>query len=181
MKKTKNAALATLAALTLGLSGCAGKEGTVHDAAADEAAIRKSLGEIASTFNAGDYDGMFARYRDDVLVSAPGQPEIVGKAAWRAGLAQLPQNVSMQMRFDTVEVSVSGDLAYERGTFTMDMADKASGAKVGSVTNRHVHIFKREPDGRWLGWRLIENSPDSPTAIPAAAPAAGSTSAPVKP
>jgi ketosteroid isomerase-like protein len=166
--KLKSAVVATLAALTVGLSGCAGKDATVHDPAADEAAIRQSLDEIARAFNAGDYDGMFARYRDDVLVSAPGQPEIVGKAAWRAGLAQLPQNVALRMHFDTVELSVSGDLGYERGTFTMDMADKASGAKIGSVTNRHVHIFKREPDGRWLGWRLIENSPDSPPAIPGA-------------
>jgi ketosteroid isomerase-like protein len=171
MKKPKTGAVIALAALALGLAGCGRNSGTVHDAAADEAAIRSSLNEIANAFNTGDYDGMFARYRDDVLVSAPGQPEIVGKAAWRAGLAQLPPNVAMKMRFDTVEVSVSGDLAYERGTFTMDMADKASGAKVGSVTNRHVHIFRREPDGRWLGWRLMENSPDSAPAIPGAGPA----------
>ena len=39
----------------------------------------KVLDEVASTFNAGDYDGMFARYRDDVEVSAPGAPDIVGK------------------------------------------------------------------------------------------------------
>jgi ketosteroid isomerase-like protein len=57
---------------------------------------------------------------------------------------------------------LSGDLAYERGTFTMAMADKASGASIGSVTNRHVHLFRREADGRWLGWRLIENSPAAP-------------------
>jgi len=170
-RKCSSAALAVTAVLTLGLAGCSGRGGAAHDAAADEAAIRKSLDEIARAFNAGDYDAMYALYRDDVLVSAPGQPEIVGKAAWRAGLAQLPPNVALTMRFDTQELSVSGDLAYERGTFTMDMADKASGAKVGSVTNRHVHIFRRESDGRWLGWRLIENSADGPTPVPAAAPA----------
>jgi ketosteroid isomerase-like protein len=163
--------VAAMAASTLILAACAGKDSSTHDVAADESAIRKSLDEIASTFNAGDYDGMFAHYRDDVLISAPGQPEIVGKAAWRAGLAQLPQNVTIKMHFDTQEISVSGDLAYERGTFTMDMADKASGTRVGSVTNRHVHIFKREPDGRWMGWRLIENSATAPLAIPVAAPA----------
>jgi hypothetical protein len=48
----------------------------------------------------------------------------------------------------------------------MDMADKASGAQVGSITNRHVHIFKRQPDGRWLGWRLMENSAEGPPAVP---------------
>jgi uncharacterized protein (TIGR02246 family) len=164
----RRAATAAIVATALGFAACAGRSAPAHDVAADEAAIRQSLDDIARAFNAGDYDGMFARYSDDVLVSAPGQPEIVGKPAWRAGLAQLPPNVAMKLRFDTQEISVSGDLAYERGTFTMNMTDKGSGASVGSVTNRHVHIFKRQPDGRWLGWRLIENSPDSPPAFPGA-------------
>jgi len=160
----KKAAAALLMTVALATGGCGG--GASRDTSTDEAAIRKSLDEIARAFNAGDYDAMFAQYMDDVLVSAPGQPEIVGKAAWKAGLANLPQNVNLSMRFDTVELTVSGDMGYERGTFTMDMADKASGAKVGSVTNRHVHIYRRQPDGRWLGWRLIENSPDAPPPIP---------------
>jgi ketosteroid isomerase-like protein len=160
-------------AVAVVVSGCGGSR--TGDRAADEAAIRKSLDEIARSFNAGNYDAMFAQYRDDVLVSAPGQPEIVGKAAWREGLAKLPANVDLRMRFDTQELDVSGDLGYERGTFTMDMLDKASGAKVGSITNRHVHIYRREPDGRWLGWRLIENSPDAtPAGPPAPAPAPSS-------
>ena len=170
MTMKKNAVVAALLA-TLVLAGCGGASGR-KDTAADDAAIRKSLDEIARAFNAGDYDAMFAQYADDVLVSAPGQPEITSKAAWRAGLANLPQNLNLTMRFDTEELDVSGDLGYERGTFTMDMADKASGTKVGSVTNRHVHIFKRQSDGRWLGWRLIENSAEAPPAIPPAAPAA---------
>src|SRR5215467_12356647 len=113
-KNWNSTVLAAMAVSTLSLAACAGKDSATHDVAADESAIRKSLDEIASTFNAGDYDGMFAHYRDDVLVSAPGQPEIVGKTAWRAGLAQLPQNVNLKMRFDTQELAVSGDLAYER-------------------------------------------------------------------
>lgn len=168
-RRTMYAAAAMLAVLMLAACGGAAAPASTG---ADEASIRKSLDEIARAFNAGDYDAMFAQYMDDVLVSAPGQPEIVGKAAWKAGLANLPQNVNLNMRFDTVEIAVSGELGYERGTFTMDMTDKANGAKVGTVTNRHVHIFKRQPDGRWLGWRLMENSAESPPAMPPAAPVA---------
>jgi uncharacterized protein (TIGR02246 family) len=154
----------------LALSACGRATAPAHDQAADATAIRHVLDEIASTFNAGDYDGMFALYADDVLVSAPGQPEIVGKDAWRAGLAKLPQGVTLRMRFDTQELEVSGDLGYERGTFTMDVFDKPGGTKLTSVTNRHVHVFKRSADGHWLGWRLMENSADAPPLIPAAAP-----------
>ena len=157
-------------AAMLALSSCGRATAPAHDPAADATAIRHVLDEIVRTFNAGDYDGMFAQYADDVLVSAPGQPESVGKDAWRAGLAKLPQGVTLQMRFDTRELEVSGDLGYERGTFTMDVFDKPGGTKLASVTNRHVHIFKRGADGKWLGWRLMENSADAPPAMPAAAP-----------
>lgn len=51
----------------------------VADKAADEAAIHHVLDEIARTFNAGDYDGMFAQYADDVV---------------------------MKMRFDTQELEI---------------------------------------------------------------------------
>jgi len=29
---------------------------------------------------------------------------------------------------------------------------------------RHIHIFRRQPDGSWKGWRLMENSADPATA-----------------
>lgn len=160
-------------ALSLSLVACSGSDSAAkHDPAVDEVAIHKVLDEIALSFNEGRYDDMFALYQDDVVVTAPGAPEIIGKEQWRAGLAALPANMSIKMRFDTKELVVSGDLAYEKGTFTMDMADKATGQSAGSVTQRHVHIFKRQADGNWKGWRLMENSAGA--AAPAGPPQAPS-------
>jgi uncharacterized protein (TIGR02246 family) len=144
----------------------------VADKAADETAIRHVLDEISSTFNAGDYEGMFALYRDDVVVSSPGQPDIVGKEAWRAGLSALPAGVKMKMRFDTQELEIDGDMAYERGTFLIEMEDAATKAMVPVVTARHIHIFRREADGNWKGWRLMENSTDPKSALLAPPPTA---------
>ncbi len=137
----------------------------VADKATDEAAIRHVLDEVARTFNAGDYDGMFKLYRDDVVILSPGQPDIVGKQAWRTGLGALPKGVVMQMRFDTQELEIAGDLAYERGTFVIEAKDPKTDALAPVVKARHVHIFKREADGSWKGWRLIENSADPATAL----------------
>jgi uncharacterized protein (TIGR02246 family) len=153
------------------LSACKpGAQVAVADKAADEAAIRHVLDEISSTFNAGDYEGMFALYRDDVIVSSPGQPEIVGKDAWRKGLTALPAGVTMKMRFDTTELLVEGDMAFERGTFSIEAKDPKTDAFVPVVTARHVHIFRREADGKWKGWRLMENSSDPATALLPPAP-----------
>jgi len=160
-------------AMLLTLSACQ-PAAKVVDTAADEAAIRRVLDEVASTFNAGNYDGMFALYRDDVVISAPGAPDIVGKPAWREGLKALPAGVPLKLRFDTQELEVAGDLAYERGTYAVEAPD-TNGALVEVSGGRHIHIFKREADGSWKGWRLFENSADpaapAPPPPPPAAPA----------
>jgi uncharacterized protein (TIGR02246 family) len=156
----------------LALAACAPRsQGTVANTSADEAAIRKTLDGISSAFNSGDFDGMFALYRDDVVVLPPGGPDIAGKEAWRAGIDALPTNVAMKMRFDTTELVVAGDIAYERGTYTIDISDKATATAIQSVTARHVHIFKREADGSWKGWRLMENSADPAQPAPIPPPA----------
>jgi ketosteroid isomerase-like protein len=159
---------AGLLSLMLALGACQPQATTpVANTAADEAAIRKALDGIANTFNAGDYEGMFAFYRDDVLVSPPNRPDIVGKAAWREGFnTSLPPNVAFKMRFDTEELAIAGDLAYERGTYHVEMTDKATGAAAPAFGGRHVHIFKREADGSWKGWRLMENSAEPAAAAP---------------
>ena len=152
--------------LMLSMSACQqGAQVVVRDKATDEAAIRHVLDEISSTFNAGDYEAMFALYRDDVVISSPGQPDIVGKDAWRKGLSALPAGVTMKMHFDTSELLVEGDMAYERGTFAIEARDPKTDAFAPVVTARHVHIFRREADGQWKGWRLMENSSDPASAL----------------
>jgi ketosteroid isomerase-like protein len=142
---------------------------TPADTAADEAAVRRVLDEIVRTFNAGDYDAMFALYEDEVRIYPPGAPEITGKEAWRTALATgLPADLTLKMRFDTEELVVAGDLAYERGTYHVEAAPVGSDAMTPMMSARHIHIFRRQADGQWKGWRLFEsNSEATPAAPPA--------------
>lgn len=167
MKHRNSIAAAGILGLVLALAACQPRTSTpVANTAADEAAIRKVLDDVASTFNAGNYDAMFALYRDDVVVSPPNAPDIVGKQAWRTTLdTTLPPSMAFKMRFDTQELEIAGDLAYERGTYRVETMDKATSAAGPVLGGRHIHIFKREADGSWKGWRLMEN-----TAEPAVAP-----------
>jgi uncharacterized protein (TIGR02246 family) len=147
--------------LLLVLGACQRAPQAIDTRAADEAAIRKVLEEIGNRFNAGDYTGMLALYSDDVLVSAPGAAEITSKEAWRQGLeTTLPKDVKMRLRFDTREIAVSGDLAYERGTYAVEVVDPATNGAQPVSTGRHIHMFRRQADGSWKGWRLMENSAD---------------------
>ena len=72
--------------------------------------------------------------------------------------------------FDTVELEVAGDLAYERGSYAIGMATQPDAQPM--IVGRHIHIFRRQADGSWKGWRLMENSEDpatSPVPSPASA------------
>jgi len=172
----KTPRLLALAAAALALGACSGPPTPAYDRAADEAEIRGLLDGIAASFKTGDMDKVLEAYADDVLVLGIDQPDVAGKEAWRMVLADQPSDVTIDVRMDTDELEIAGDLAYERGTYTATITSKATGALLQSVTNRHIHIFKRQPDGHWKAWRLMENatsparpaSPSAPQAEPAA-------------
>jgi ketosteroid isomerase-like protein len=70
----------------------------------------------------------------------------------------LMEKAAMNVHFSTAEVVIAGDLAYERGTYTLRVTDKASGLTLQDVKNKHVHIMRRQPDGSWKTWRMMVNS-----------------------
>lgn len=96
--------------------------------------------------------------------------------ACRSALAtSLPQGVPMTLGFVTEEMAIDGDLAYERGTYFIEVpgADAASAAT--RIGGRHIHIFRRQADGQWKGWRLMENQAEAAGAdAPVMQPASGS-------
>ena len=177
-KRSRVVPCALLLGVVLATAGCQSQTETppAPDRAADEAAIRAVLDGIATDFSAGKYEEMFSHYQDDVLISAPGAPDIVGKQAWRDSLnTSLPPGMDMDLAFTTEELEISGELAYERGTYSIKVANPAAPDQAMRIDGRHIHIFKRQPDGSWKGWRLMENSADPATSpIPPlpAAPAA---------
>jgi len=164
MNTVRMLAIGTVAA-SAAMAACSGGSAPQHDRAADEAEIHALLDGIAGSFKTGDMDRVLGNYADDVLVLGIDQPDVVGKEAWRKVLADQPKDM-IDVRMDTNEIEIAGDLAYERGSYTAKISSKASGELLQTVTNRHIHIFKRQPDGHWKGWRLMENatSPSRPAA-----------------
>ncbi len=157
MNITRVLAACTVAA-SMALAACSGGSTPRYDRATDEAEIHKMLDGIAASFKTGDMDQVLSIYADDVLVLGIEQPDVAGKEAWGKVLANQPKDVTINVRMDTKELEIAGDLAYERGTYTAEISSKATGALLQTVTNRHIHIFKRQPDGHWKAWRLMENT-----------------------
>lgn len=155
-----------LAALAVMLSGCAANPAATTRAAeqakADEATIRRTIADLEKRINQGD-TGFVDIFAKDAVIIAPGAPDVAGFDAIRTLYTEIMKQNSMTVHFSTEEVAVAGDLAYERGTYTLRIADKTSGRVVQDVKNKHLHILRRQPDGTWKTWRMMVSSAE-PTA-----------------
>jgi len=161
MKKRFGCIKVAAGIVAVALTACAPSQstpaGTPNSAKADEAAIRQLLANTEQRINQDDL-GFVDAFANDAVIMAPSAPNIVGFDAIRTMYASVLKNASMQIRFSTEELVVTGDLAYERGTYTLRMSERASGRVLVNATNRHIHFLKRQSDGSWKTWRMMTNS-----------------------
>jgi uncharacterized protein (TIGR02246 family) len=128
------------------------------DSVADVATVQAFISHIQQTFNSGDFESFMSVFTDDAIQLAPAAPDAIGKHAIRAVYENALATNDIKVEFHTAEIRVFGDLAYERGTFTIHISKKSDGSHVADITNRHVHILRRQPDGSWKTWRMMVNS-----------------------
>ena len=153
-------------AISAGLMALAGCQRAAEDTSADEAVIRASAPAWADAYNAGDADEMAAMYWENAVLQPPGAPAATGRTAIRTFLAGDSAGArAAGLTLNILEASavdVSGDLAYEAGSFTVT---DASGATVD--TGKFIGVFEKR-DGKWLYIRDTWNSDNAPA--PAAEP-----------
>jgi uncharacterized protein (TIGR02246 family) len=133
---------------------------------AELATVRAFVDHVGETFNSGSLDSFMEVFTEDAIQFNQGFPDVVGKAAIRKQYEDALAQNDLKVVFHTQEVAVSGELAYEGGTYDIIIRPR-SDPKVEplTVTNRHVHVLKRQADGSWKTWRMMTNN-----TIPAAAP-----------
>lgn len=160
--------LAVLTASLVALAACA--KTAAPDTAADEAAVKAVNIAWFKAFNAGDGEALAALYAEDAVLSAPSAPPARGKASIREYYVKNAATFAAQGLTNddgpTSDVGVSGDLAWQWGTFKV--SDK-SGAALDA--GKYTTLFQRK-DGKWMIVRDTWNSDSAP-----AAPAAASASA----
>ena len=133
--------------------GCSNQTGVSTTAAdtraADEAAIRANDSTYEQGVAAKTADKILALYEDGAVLFAPKAPATIGKAAIREawqGLLRVP-GVKMTFKSTSVDVSRSGDLAMERGTFQVETTDKDG--KPSTETGQAVIVWRKQADGSW--------------------------------
>jgi len=125
--------------------------------------VRKEVEEADArqnkAFATKDIAGMTANYADDATILPQHSPIITGQKNIEASFKEM-SNMMNEFNFSMTSFDVSGDLAYEIGTFT---------AVFGSVadTGKYVTVWKRQDNGKWMIVADIFNTSLPPTMMTA--------------
>lgn len=119
-------------------------------------AIEKAAHEgYVNAINSNDVDVLMADLTDDIVLQAPGAPEVIGKAAVRDWIAGYFGAFKTKWEKTSIGFTVSGDWAFERYTYKSTDTDRKTG-KVTTDAGKGINIFRRGTDGKWRvaidGW-----------------------------
>lgn len=103
-------------------------------------------------FNRGDAAGCAAFFTEDVMLLPPGKAMTRGRQAFEETYASRIKDNSGGIHTNKlVDFGVSGDMAYQVGTYAIEDSDPPERGKF-------VNILKRQPDGTWKVSVSIFNS-----------------------
>jgi ketosteroid isomerase-like protein len=135
---------------------------SARSVAADEAAIADFNRRYLGAINDGDIATLSSLTTEGHIMLAPGRPPIVGKAANDAANGRVAQQFKIDEHWTPIETVIDGDLAYQRGTFTVAATPKAGG-ETRNTSGNFLRIYRRQTDGSWRMVRDMFNS-DKPAA-----------------
>ena len=136
----------------------------------DAAAITKLATDVVHVIESGDFDRLADFYSPAAVYLAEGEAPIdreVGKAVvkrWRRMIGSNRARISMRLD----EVDVSGDLAYDRVSYTVTISPRIVGIVPGQTglpgqvvrIGRALEILRKE-DGVWKYYRVMTGSGSS--------------------
>jgi ketosteroid isomerase-like protein len=168
---SKRSVVATLAvALVVPLMSCATGTGGAPSKAADEAAIAEFNKRYLGAINDGDIATLSSLTTEEHIMIAPGRPPTVGKKANDEANGRAFTMFEIDETWTPQETVIDGNLAYQRGTFTVEATPKAGGNK-SRTTGTFLRIYRRQPDGSWRMTRDMFNSDQPPNRNPSPPPA----------
>ena len=128
----------------------------------DLAAIAAFNAKYLKALNDEDIDTLASLTTEEHILISSGRPPTVGKAANDAANARVFKQFDIVETWTPLETVVDGNLAYQRGTFTVEATPRAGGNTTKSSGN-FLRIYKRFPD---IGWRMVRDMFNSTQAGP---------------
>lgn len=144
-----------VAALSIGLSACSPQAQDTEAIAL--ASIEEFNRQYLEAINTGDIDALAALTTEDHMMISSGGTPLSGKQALVDAMTGAFERLTFSESWKPEETVISGDLAYQRGTFIVIATPKSGGAESATVGN-FLRIYRRQDDGRWLMVRDSFNS-----------------------
>ena len=135
--------------------------------AKDDPAIAKVRSAYQSALGSQDGTALAKLYAADGVEMPPNAPAAKGRAAIEAFHKAFAQQWMMHgMTITSTEAKVTGDTAYDVGTYKQSLMAQKTGAMVEDK-GKYIVLLKKDAGGAWLISHAIYNSDNPP---PAAAP-----------
>ena len=112
----------------------------------DQAALRERTAAFVKSFNAKDVAQVLDVYTENSVFMPPNQPVIRGKEPLKAFYQELLKEGATNLEMDVAEVSGHGPLAYQSGTYEMDL--KPSHGTADRDRGKYLFIA-RKLNGQW--------------------------------
>jgi len=120
----------------------------------DQAAIREKSGDYVKAFNAKDVPQLLAVNTENLTFMPPNEPVLRGKDPVKTFYDNLFKSGATNLKLDVQEVSGHGPLAYQSGSYEMDI--KASN---GADHDRGKYLFvARKMNNTWRYEYMVWNS-----------------------
>jgi uncharacterized protein (TIGR02246 family) len=118
------------------------------DVEAEKEAIKKITDDFNAAINAGNIDKLVSLYTDDAVRIPPNKPALVGKEAIRSLFQEQLDQFTVQNEGVIVDLKVSGDLAFVRGSWTSINTPKTGGEPL-KYNGSFVSVIQKQPEGSW--------------------------------
>jgi ketosteroid isomerase-like protein len=120
---------------------------------ADEAAIAEFNRRYVQAINDGDIDTLASLTTEGHMMISSGGPPLTGKQALVDAMKRIFETTDFDESWAPEETVVSGDLAYQRGTFVVVSRPKAGGAET-RMTGNFLRIYRKIDDA----WFMVRDS-----------------------
>lgn len=153
------AVLSAVALMTAGVSA--------QQKGADDAAIAKIRAAYQTAANAQDAAAMARLFAADGVEMPPNAPSATGRAAIEAfHKASAKQWMMHGITITSTSTKVTGDTAYDIGTYKQQIMSNANGAVVDDK-GKYIVLLKKDGAGNWAISHAIYNSDNPPPPAPA--------------
>ena len=136
--------MSLLAVVSLAAAGCSTAKSGEEFGMKDQQQIRERADAFVKAFNEKDVAQVLANYAENSTFMPPNQPVIRGKDALKTFYDDLLKSGATNLKLSVTEVSGHGPLAYQSGSYEMDMKPAS-----GSTTHdrgKYLFVLRRLAD-----------------------------------